>query len=311
MLQVFQIALVTSDLPGSVRLYAEAFGFRNAGGQCSWGSRVQGISPEARHTMWWLIGSQPFFQLEIFQYSRPESRPLPADWRPCDHGWVRFGVEVSDFEHCLSVLQAHGIAPIAAPVTKAGRRRMAFRDPYAGAVVEAIEADGPMPDGPVVAYATSSVSDLAAAREFYGGLLGFELLPLDRLHAPGDEALWGLAGAQHDGFVVNTGGLPLEVVQYADPPGRPKPSDYRLSDLGIMNVALGARTAAPVAAALDRLAGLGLHPPFRFENGENICGYINAPGREIEFASIPEEMDAVYGFAPAPLGFMATHVKNT
>lgn len=39
-LKVFQIALVSTDLAGSVRLYAEAFGFRNGGGQCSWGSRV-------------------------------------------------------------------------------------------------------------------------------------------------------------------------------------------------------------------------------------------------------------------------------
>jgi catechol 2,3-dioxygenase-like lactoylglutathione lyase family enzyme len=141
MLQLFQIALVTSDLPGSVRLYAEAFGFRNAGGQCSWASRVQGIGPEARHVMWWLIGSQSFFQLEIFQYSRPESRLLPPDRRPCDHGWVRFGIGVGDFDRCLAALEAHGIAPIAAPVTLAGRRRLAFRDPYAGAVVEVIETE--------------------------------------------------------------------------------------------------------------------------------------------------------------------------
>lgn len=310
MLQVIQIALVTSDLPGSVRLYAEAFGFRNAGGQCSWGSRVQGISPDARHVMWWLIGEQPFFQLELFQYSHPQSRPLPPDWRPCDHGWVRFGVMVPDFDMCLSVLRRNAIAPISPPVTRHGLRHVAFRDPYAGVVVEVIDAEAGRSDGPCVTYATSSVSDLAAARHFYADLLGFELSPLERLHAPDDEALWGLAGASRDGFLVNTGALKLEIVQYRDPPGRPRPADHRLSDQGFVNVALGSRSAAPVATALDRLAEAGYHPPFRYENGENICGYINDPERELEFASIPEALDAVYGFTPAPLGFLSTRAKD-
>lgn len=310
MLRVFQLALVSNDLPGSVRLYAEAFGFRNAGGQCSWSSRVQGIGPDARHVMWWLIGQQEFFQLEIFQYSRPESRPLPADWRPCDLGWVRFGIIVADFDACLSGLEGHAIQPISSPIEKGERRHVAFRDPYAGAIIEVIESDPRKPGGPIIAYATSSVSDLKAAREFYGGLLEFELMPLERLHAPSDEAIWGLEGAARDGFLVNTGSVPLEIVKYDDPAGRAKPQDHRLSDQGIMNIALGARCAAPVSRALDRLAAVGYVPPFRFENGENICGYINAPEREIEFASVPESMDEVYGFAPAPLGFMASHVKN-
>jgi catechol 2,3-dioxygenase-like lactoylglutathione lyase family enzyme len=310
MLQVFQLALVSHDLPGSVRLYAEAFGFRNAGGQCSWNSRVQGIGADARHVMWWLIGQQEFFQLEIFQYSRPESRSLAEDWRPSDLGWVRFGIIVADFEVSVRALKTHAIEPISSPIEKDGRRHVAFRDPYAGVIVEIIECDPQKPEGPVVAYATSSVSDLQAAREFYRDLLEFELLPLEILHAPSDEAVWGLPGASRDGFLVNAGGLPLEIVKYHEPTGRAKPADYRLSDQGIMNIALGARRAAPVCHALDRLAVAGYVPPFRFENGENVCGYINVPEREIEFASVPETMDEVYGFAPARLGFIAHHVKN-
>ena len=171
MLTLVQIALVSTDLPGSVRLYAEAFGFRNAGGQVSWGSRVQGISPDARHVMWWLIGRQDFFQLELFQYSRPKSRPLPVDWRPSDLGWTRFGVTVGDFDLCLSALASHAIALIAPPVEKGGRRHAAFRDPFAAVIVEIIEAGPDQTGGPAIAYVTSSVSDLTSAREFYGDLL--------------------------------------------------------------------------------------------------------------------------------------------
>jgi catechol 2,3-dioxygenase-like lactoylglutathione lyase family enzyme len=271
---------------------------------------VQGISPDARHVMWWLIGKQDFFQLEIFQYSRPESRPLRADWRPSDLGWARFGVRVANFGACLAALANHKIPLIAQPAEKAGRKHAAFRDPYMGAIIEIIEADPLAPEGPSIAYATSSVSDLRSAREFYGELLEYPLLPLEQLHTADDEALWGLSGAERDGFVVDAGKIPLEIVCYRKPPGRPKPEDYRLSDQGIMNIALGARRAAPVVKALDRLAMAGYVPPFRFENGENVCGYINDREREIEFASVPESMDDVYGFSPAPLGFMGSHIKN-
>lgn len=310
MLKVFQIALVTPDLPGSVRFYAEVFGFRNAGGQCSWGSRIQGLEPDTRHVMWWLIGAQDFFQLEIFEYSQPISRPLPADWRPSDHGWVRFGIIVPDFDACLAATDAHGIALLAPPGERNGRRRMAIRDPFSQVIVEAIETDVPGVEGPVIAYATSSVSDIVSARVFYGEILGLEVSPLERLHQPSDEALWGLSGTSREGFVAGSQFPLLEIVSYNEPVGRPKPDDHRLSDIGIMNVALGARTAAPVARVLDRLEEQGLVPPFRFENGENICGYITMPEREIEFASIPEELDDVYGFSPSPLGFLSTHVKQ-
>jgi catechol 2,3-dioxygenase-like lactoylglutathione lyase family enzyme len=303
MLQLFQIALVTTDQPASLRLYSEALGYRNAGAQASWGSKIQGVDPQARSVFWWLVGDQPFFQLEIFCYAYPETRSLAADWSPADHGWVRFGVEVADFDATLAALATLGIPLITTPVSRKGRRHAAFRDPWCGPVVEVIESRTGL-SGPRVAYVTSSVSDLEGARGFYGEALGLEILPLSHLHEPEDEAIWGLPGAQRDGFVVAAGGIPVEVVSYRSPAGRPKRGDHRLSDQGIMNIALGGRRADPVAEVLDRLAPLALSPPFVFRKGENICGYINDREREIEFASVPEELDSVLGFEPAPLDFM-------
>jgi catechol 2,3-dioxygenase-like lactoylglutathione lyase family enzyme len=305
MLTLFQVALVTTDLPAALRLYSEALGYRNAGGQTSWSSRIQNIAPDARSVFWWAVGEQAFFQLELFHYAAPPTRPLRPDWRPSDHGWVRFGVRVADFDGALSALERLGVPTIAAPVAKPDGRRVAFRDPYGGAVVEVIEATGDRARGPAVTYVTSSVSDLASARRFYGEALELEIRPLESLHSEEDEAIWGLAGAERDGFVAAPNGALIEVVEYRRPTGRPKRPDHRLSDQGIMNIALGGRRPQPVLRALERIKPLGLEPPYTFIDGDNVCGYINDPEREIEFACIPEDMDEVLGMKPAPLDFMS------
>src|ERR1700722_1649337 len=106
MLQVIQIGASTSDMAGSLRLYSDAFGFSNAGGNCVWGDviRSQGLDSDARALMWWMVGSQKLFQLEFFHHTNPKQRALPEDWKPNDHGWVRFGVAVHDVERSRLVL---------------------------------------------------------------------------------------------------------------------------------------------------------------------------------------------------------------
>lgn len=211
---------------------------------------------------------------------------------------MRFGIKVSDFDHSVAELAAQGVTPITPINADRGIRRAAIRDPYAGIIIEIIEGGRSGEKGPEIAYITSSVADLDAARSYYGTLLGFPILPLESLHSAEDEALWGLPGAQRDGFVVDSGGILLEILHYAD--GRPKPADYRISDQGIMNIAMGARERGPVAAALDRLAEAGFVPPFRYDEGPTVCGYINDAGHEVEFTSVPEEADSIFGFAEAP-----------
>jgi catechol 2,3-dioxygenase-like lactoylglutathione lyase family enzyme len=303
MLHCFQIALVSTDLPASLRFYAEGLGYKSGGGTASWESRIQNLGPGARHIMWWMVGEQPFFQLELFNYTHPVVRPLAADWRPSDHGWTRFGVVVDNFDDRLERVLRLGAKQITAPVVKNGRRHVGVRDPYVGVYLELIESDPRKPSGPTMTYATSSVSDLEKARHFYGELLQFELLPLEQLHTRDDEALWGLPGAERHGFLARVDDVLLEIVQYRNPVGRPRPKDFRLSDQGIQNISLGARRAAPVRWALDRIKTAGYVPPFTFENGENVCGYIIDAERAFEIASIPEELDKVYGFEPSPIKF--------
>jgi len=302
-----QIGLNTVDLGATVRFYAEVFGFANAGGQVGWGDtmKVQGLDSDGQTIVWWLFGRHPRIQFEIFHHTEPTTRPMPADWSPADHGWVRYGIAVSDFGGVLERLDARGIAPIAGQVETSGNRRIAIRDPWAGIVIEiwengpGLEVDWPFERNeadPQVLYVTASVSDLAAARDYYTRILGFETTPLELLHAPGDEALWGLGGAQREGFLVKADHGFLEIVEYSSPRGRSRPADHRLSDQGIMNVGLSTRSEAAVEAVLDKLDAEGKGPRW-LTLGPGILGcYINEPDREIELLACPAEVEQAFGF---------------
>jgi catechol 2,3-dioxygenase-like lactoylglutathione lyase family enzyme len=300
MLEIVQVGMNTTDLAGSLQLYAQAFGFQNAGGNAMWGDtmKVQGLAPDGRALIWWMVGRQPFFQLEFFYHTKPALRPLPAGWRPCDHGWVRFGIRVPHFDGSLAALATRGIKPCGEMSEMEGRRRFAFIDPFVGAVVEIIEDVGSNASGPAFAYATSSVSDLDLARAYYGDTLGLQIVSLDELHTPEHEALWGLAGARREGFLVQANDRFLEIVRYDNPVGRPRPHDYRTSDQGIVNVAFGSRSRAVIAATIGRLRAAGNEPPCIFDSGGILAAYINDPEREIELTATPEGFEGEVGFLP-------------
>jgi catechol 2,3-dioxygenase-like lactoylglutathione lyase family enzyme len=149
-----------------------------------------------------------------------------------------------------------------------------------------------------VTYITRSVPDLAAAKKFYTDIMRMETAPLDLLHSEADEALWGLAGAKRDGFLVPAGNGWLEILEYKSPRGKPQGPDRRLSDQGIMNVGLFARDTATIQAVIDRLDAEG-NPPDWLTSGQDVLGvYINQPERELELFSCPAHVEPAMGFTP-------------
>jgi catechol 2,3-dioxygenase-like lactoylglutathione lyase family enzyme len=316
--QLAQIALCTADMPRSVQLYSEVFGFADAGGRVLWGERVakiQGTGEDGAFVLWWLVGRQDLVQLEFFHHTTPAQKALPTDWRPCDLGWVRFGIAVPDFEPVLARLSARGVPTITAPVVTDGLRRVCFRDPWAGCVVEVMEEGAATPGGirprfydlaPALVYATLSVPDLGPARTFFCDTLGLVEEPDVLLHAPEHEALWGLDGASCESFVARGGDAFVEVVRYDDPLGRPKPAGHLLSDQGFMNVAVGFREKAELDTTYARFARGGYrdnHEPPKVAGGT----YVNdAQGNSLELLIAPRELDAAFGFQPHPLFRRAT-----
>ena len=299
---VVQIGMCTDDLPASLRMYNELFGFVNGGGNVLWGElmRVQDLPPEAHGLIWWMVTDAPFFQLEFFHHTNPAQRPLPTDWRPSDHGWVRFGIAVPDFDRVLDGLD-HWSVPVLGRIGDGGQRRLAFRDPHIGVVVEVIEnaPDADKNVGPRLTYAANSVADIEASRRFYGEVVGGSIEPLEVLHQPEDEALWGLGDTQRTGFVVRFGDICFELVEYTSPRGRPRREDYRVSDQGIMNLALGSRDLAPISALIKRVIGAGGTVTRGKDTPEPSGTYVLDPGCELEIMTMPEALGAHIGWVPS------------
>ena len=296
MLQVIEVAMNTCDMAGSLRFYSEVFGFRNAGGQCTWGNviRAQGLPPESRALKWWLVGKQDLVHLEFFTHTVPAQRPQRADWSPRDRGWVRFGLRVRDFDQTLAALATWGIRTFTAPVGEPGSRRLAFHEPLGAVVVEVIEA----PDVEAraeIASVTASVADLEAVRAFYEDMLGFAITPLDDYRPAADEALWGLADAKRDGFVADGRSMKIEVVRYDSPAGFADP-DYRSTDQGMVNIAIGSHDKADAAAALANFRAAGLNIPHVVENDEVVAAFVADAGRQIELAAFSPKYRSAFGF---------------
>ncbi len=195
--KIAQLAFCTDDLPGSVRLYSEAFGFAPAGGNMVWGqwlADIQDLGEDAATAIAWLVGRQDLLQLEFFNHTLPRPRPLADDWRPSDLGWVRWGLTIPDFEPALDRLHGsdQGFMNIAV-----GTRVRA----ESGAIIEQVRAAGHRINAelPGVAAGGTYMSDgsgnslevICAPREF-DSTFGFAPTP-QLLRPPGWPSAHGRA----------------------------------------------------------------------------------------------------------------------
>jgi len=308
-----QIAFSVVDLRRTERWFRAGFGFAPAGGSrlmmsSPLAERIQGL-PGAASTCWWLVGRNPWFQLELFQFERPMARPLPLDFRPCDIGYTRIGLWVEDFDATLERLARLGTQPLAAPVGPRGSRRACVRSPD-GVHVEIME-DDPLDDTapagrrdcPVAARSiTLSVPDLERSVAFFLGL-GLEPWP-GTLQTPEREAAWGLRDALTRSQVLRAGDVLLEIAQYLDPPGRPWPERYRISDQGILNVAFGARSKDEHRRIYQRAVAAGARPNCRPVHlpGAGVVYVNTADGFSVEILWMKRgRPDRAWGFEPRPI----------
>ena len=310
-----QIAFSVVDLRLTERWFREGFGLLPAGGSRALmrgplATKVQGL-PRAASTCWWLLGRNSWFQLELFQFDRPMAKPMPPDFRPCDIGYTRIGIWVEDFDATLKRLAGLSSQPLINPLGERGGRRACVRNPD-GVYVEIME-DDPLPqfnrrgrvDCPAaIRSVTVSVPQLFDVAIFFEAGIGLKASTV-ALHTPEHEALWGLAGATTASRVFDGGEVLIEVVQYLDPAGKPRPDDYRLSDQGILNIAFGARRKSDFDAVYGRAEAFGAQPncrPVHLPTAGSVV-YVNDPhGFSVEILrTTPGLSDRIFGFEPRPL----------
>lgn len=307
-----QIAFSVVDLRLTDRWFREGFGLVPAGGsrvlmRGPLAANVQGL-PRAASTCWWLLGRNSWFQLELFQFERPMAKLMPTDFRPCDIGYTRIGIWVEDFDATLNKLAGLGSQPLTEALGQRGGRRACVRNPD-GVYVEIMEAD-PLPQfnrrgliscPATIRSVTVSVPELSDSAAFFETGIGLPASTV-ALHAPEHEALWGLAGATTESRVFDGGEVLIEVVQYLDPAGKPRPHDYRLSDQGILNIAFGARSEADFNAVYRSAEAFGAKPNCRPAHlpGAGSVVYVNDPhGFSVEILrTTPGLADRIFGFEP-------------
>ena len=308
-----QIAFSVVDLRSTERWFREGLGFLPAGGSRLMMSGplaalVQGL-PRAASTCWWLVGRNPWVQLELFQFRRPIARLMPCDARPCDIGYRRIGVWVADFDGALDRLAGLGSFPLGPILGARGQRRAAVRNPD-GVFVEVLEND-PLPQpadrshrdcGVAVRSVTLSTPNLTESVALFAALTAASPAPV-KLHRQEHEALWGLEDATLDSAVFICGDLLVELVQYANPVGKPWPQGYRLSDQGILNIAFGARNRSDHRTLVRRSRAHGARANFRPIDlpGAGVVYVTDRLGFSVELLWMSERSDRRWGFVPLPV----------
>jgi len=273
-----QLAFSVLDVQRTRRWYQDMLGFLPSGGTDDFGnpfgSWVQGL-PNVDVATRWMVDQQEFLQLEMFQFTTPQSKPRPKDWAPNDSGYTIIGVHVADFDARVASLRTAGVPLLTEPLGARGVRRVCVRDPE-GNIVELMEEDPRQggaksrtrlrPGVPLVARSiTVSVPDIERSRRFFVDTIRLEECTDFVLHRPEHEELWNLKGAVAKTHLLWAGDILVELRQYTKPVSKPWPRGYRICDQGMMNIGFGFRKRKDFDQACDRVYASGYRsnsPPF-------------------------------------------------
>ena len=301
--RIAQIALSVADIEASLKFYQEIIGLRFATrtdtfkGEAT--EKVQGVPGVASLTAW-LVDDRELMQLELFQFLSPETSPFAQTRKPWDVGYSRIAFEVNDVaafrEECLK----RNVAAVTPLLECDGLPCFTLQDPD-GILLEIEQAAVPVPAGLKARHSgiALTVSELDVALKNFRDTLGF--------NASGDNAtdkgvLWQEATTEKEMALLDGGTIWVEISEYQEPFSKPWPEGYRITDRGIINIAIGYRDNDSVRQMYHRAVAAGYRPNCapRCVPGCGGVTYVNdSQGFSVEIMSCYHWLDGVFGFRPA------------
>jgi len=301
--RIGQIALSVADIEESIRFYRDVIGLQYATRTDTFkGERpekIQGIPGVASLTAWF-VDDRDLLQLELFQFLSPRTMAFASDRNPRDVGYTRIAFEVDEVasfrDHCLinradKVSQLYDID---------GRPGFTLRDPD-GILIEIEAAKVPLPDHLKARHSgiALTVPDLDEALHNFRDTLGFSAMA----QAAADKGvLWREENADKRMVLLDGITMWIEISCYTKPGSLPWPDGYRISDRGILNIAIAYRDNDSVRRMYRRTVATGYRPNCAPECIP-ACGgvtYVNdSQGFSVEIMSCYRWLDGVFGFRPA------------
>ncbi len=299
-----QVALVVSDQKRSVDFYTRVLGMDHIFGTAEFRGpdldKVQQMDRAASSTRW-LIDDREMFQLEVFQFENPESRPLPADHSLTDEGYNRVIIAVKSLDEAGAAAQAAGgtLVALLCDVENHDSRHALIKDPD-GILLELVEAPELVPgDRParIIGLGITSL-DLSTTVEDLCDGFGFSPCE-DKFH---HRRFWDEGGRLERMQTLQLDDMFIVVSQYRG--SRPRAADYRLGDIGVMNFAICFPSAEDFDACFSKTRQMGMKSniePLIVKGTLSITYNNDRQGFSIEMIFMAKKLWGLYGFTPPGL----------
>lgn len=302
--RIGQVALVVSDQKWSADFYASVFGMDHIFGTREFRGpdldRVQKMDRAASSTRW-LIDDREMFQLEIFEFENPESRPLPKDHSLTDEGYNRVIIAVKSLEQTSACAVSAGATVVALlcgdQPDNATHALLKDRD---GILLELVEDPNLVPgDRPARIIGMGiTTRDLPTTVEDMCDGFGFTPCEDKFQH----RNFWQEGGRLERLQTLRLDDMCLVVSQYKD--CRPRPVDHRLGDIGVMNFAVCFPDAGDFDVCYKKTQQMGMQSniePVVIKNTASITYNNDRQAFSVEMIFMASKLRGLYGFAPPNL----------
>lgn len=301
--RIGQIAVVVSDQKRSTDFYASVFGMDHIFGTAEFrgqqADQVQGMENVASSTQW-LIDDRELFQLEVFQFEHPESRPLAEDHSLCDEGYNRVIIAVKSLQQVSDAAVSAGGSVVALLCGEEEHPTHALLKDPDGILLELVEEPDLVPGARPAKIIGLGISSQDLPTTVEDMCDGFGFTPCEDRFQHG--VFWQENGRLERLQTLRLDDMYLVVSQYQD--SRPRSPDYRLGDIGVMNFAICFPDAEDFDACYEKTRQMGMKSniePIVTKNAGSITYNNDRQGFSIEMIFMVKKLWGLYGFAPPGL----------